>query len=138
MRHDYEWAEAGMRVALSCLISYRLSQQRKREAERPRLHRNYALKGIAFTKYWVLRRKDIHFRAGSISNPVQYDDGGGFSGKRGKITVAKEILPFVRNITVFADKAYGDRQGYEDLKEGGTGVYPGKTEKRAQVSEQCR
>jgi hypothetical protein len=46
------------------------------------------------------------------------------------ITVAKEILPFVRNITLFADKAYGDRQWYKDLKKQRIQVYtPVKLEK---------
>jgi hypothetical protein len=48
----------------------------------------------------------------------------------GDITVAKEMLPFVRNIMLFADKAYGDRQWHEYLKNQGIQVYtPVKLEK---------
>jgi hypothetical protein len=44
--------------------------------------------------------------------------------------VAKEMLSFVRNIMLFADKAYSDRQWHEDLKKQGIQVYtPVKLEK---------
>jgi hypothetical protein len=46
------------------------------------------------------------------------------------IRVAKETPPFVRNITVFADKAYGDKRRDEDLEKQGLRVHtPVKREK---------
>ncbi|MDR0707039.1 MAG: hypothetical protein LBF60_04065 [Treponema sp.] len=46
------------------------------------------------------------------------------------IRVAKETPPFVCNITVFADKAYGDKRRHEDLEKQGLRVHtPVKREK---------